>query len=195
MSINKVLLLIDLQTGFSSSANDPTVIKIVNIEIEKAKKEDIPIISLMFTGHGEVISPIKSNLDGYHKLHYVEKSTDCGGREVDKQLQTLGFNNCHIFVCGVNTGACVRATIETLCKCNPNYVINVIANGCNGHCYDAHCAEINEFIAMRKFKIYHTIDRKPYKRVVITAIKKSKRLCFKKCGQKTILRGNTLMLV
>jgi nicotinamidase-related amidase len=167
MSIsNKILLLIDLQTNFKS-ASDPILIKIVNIEIEKAKRENIPIITVEYIGEGNIVDSIKINLIGYSKLHSVSKTGDDGSQEVHDLLRKIGFNFGQIYVCGVNTDACVRDTINSLYNLNANYRINIISNGCNAFNKESHEKKINQFVNDNKFTILHTIREKPHDYVVI----------------------------
>jgi nicotinamidase-related amidase len=178
MSDNKVLLVIDLQTGFCT-ANDPTLIKIVNIEIEKAKKENIPIICLNYTGIGDVIQPIKCNLDGYKKLHIITKNRNDGGKEVLTLFNEIKFDSGEVTAIGVNTDACVRETVETLAK-NSNYKINLVSNGCNSWTWRRHWNQISEFTDDKKIRVYYTIHKKPHRYVMINRIRRSMRISDRK---------------
>lgn len=171
---DKVLLLIDLQTEFYATRK-LSVVKIVNIEIKKAKKKNIPIICLTYSGYGQVIDSIKCNLDGYHKLHNVVKYDCCGGDEVNEQFQKIGFTGGDIFVCGVNTNECVKETVESLRELNSNYIINIIANGCNTYCDKLHRYYMNFFAFRKRIKVRHTITKKPYRCIVTNGIRKTKK--------------------
>lgn len=162
---NKVLLLIDLQIGFKT-ASDPILIKIVNIEIEKAKNENIPIITLNYHKDGFMIKSIKNNLNGYSKLYLAIKCRDDGGREVRKILENIQIESPEIYICGVNTDCCVSGTIFSLYKYG--YKINIISNGCSTFTDDRHSTAIDNFIDWNVFKILHTIHKKPYDYIVIT---------------------------
>lgn len=157
----KILLLIDLQKKYPA-ALDSNLITVVCTEIWNARRENIPIISLNYYTQYDIVDKIEMNLHGYRNLHTIVKYINDGSINVRYILYKLGLENADFYVCGVNTDACVRETVESLYHCNKNFKINIIANGCNTESQTNHDNQINSFIANNRFRILHRQIESPY---------------------------------
>ncbi len=156
----KVLLLIDLQTGFDASY-DKKLLKTVSNQIKKARSENIPIISLEYINDGDLQPILQNELEGYNKKYTVEKRVNNGGPEVVQVLEKLSILEADLYVCGVNTSACVISTIRWI-QTESKHNINVIENGCNDQDRDWHKTYIERMINEHKIKLIRSKRSKPY---------------------------------
>ncbi len=168
ISHKKILLLIDLQLEFDA-AHDQDLVKIINIEIAKAKKENIPIVNLIYVDNGDVVKPIRKNLDGYSNLVTIQKRKNDGGRLVHELFENMVENSPigEIYVCGVNTEICVKETLLSLYDYNENYKIFLISNGCSSENENDHFEQIEDFLSDKKINIIYTEKIYPHNYVTV----------------------------
>ncbi len=77
---------------------------------------------------------IEKELIPYKKKAYVVKHIDDGSPQTVEAIERLGFNRRHVYVCGVNTCACVYATVGGLAKRLPAASIYIQADACKCKC-------------------------------------------------------------
>lgn len=138
-----MLIVIDMQLEFSSSE---AIVGPVCEAIIKAKANNEPIILVEYAcdyqqdkeqcraeecqcmTHTEILDL----LDGYSNVVYVAKAHDDGGREIINAVEVFPPI---VDVCGVNTNACVRETVETLAKRVPETEFVLLLEACNSSWY------------------------------------------------------------
>lgn len=122
-----ILLIVDMQTGFSSSRN-PTVIRGCQQLILNAKKTKCKIIVLEYKDFGITLDSIKKSLGNY-RTKYITKKDDDGSKEVYTYIKKNKWVVNKITVCGVCLTACVKETSEGLAELG--YSISVIKKACD----------------------------------------------------------------
>lgn len=124
------LVVVDMQSYFPA-ANNPDTIAAVEDEIRQAIQNGYFIVILEYLDCGRTIGSLMKELEGYSDYKVVTKSRDDGSEEVKKACDVRGLAPANISVVGVNTGACVRQTVEGLCRKYPASLVSVIAKACN----------------------------------------------------------------
>lgn len=124
------LIVIDMQPRFSA-ANEPTIRAGVRKEIINAIANRADIIFAEFVGYGATHSDLYDLVSGKYNRHTtIYKSTDSGAREIQKEINTLGFMVKRFRVVGINTEYCVYSTIAGLKNRFPNTIIELVESGC-----------------------------------------------------------------
>lgn len=115
MKAKQDLVIIDMQPGFKAALDEPTI-KQVLIAIEEAKEAKLPIIIVELDAerYGSTLDSIMEAVDLYDDVHIVEKCCNDGGDEIEELLLETGIEIEEHVVCGVNIGACVHDTVDTL---------------------------------------------------------------------------------
>jgi nicotinamidase-related amidase len=139
-----ILVLIDMQEKFEASLERRTI-EAVQSEITLAQKDKRPIIILeygdpnqwkypqsIYRGdtHAELMDLLLQPRR-YDKLVIAEKFGNDGSALVLHWCRQLGFDTSAFRVCGVNTDACVSATVFGLAVRRPRSRIEVITDACN----------------------------------------------------------------
>jgi nicotinamidase-related amidase len=135
------LAIIDMQPYFTAGlkrrAHDNCA-----IQIKKAIKDRAAIIFVEYRGYGNTSRSLKSLIRkaSYDRQYKVTKTTDNGGKEIAALIKKERLAASRIKVCGVNTDACVHASVLGLRKHLAASKIEVIAAACdsrtmfnNGH--------------------------------------------------------------
>jgi nicotinamidase-related amidase len=128
------LVVVDMQSGFDTSFG---ALNGCIREVQQAVIDKAGIIFLEYHGfygdaYGFTLPQLKALVDGYSRAYYVPKGADDGSIEVVEAIEKYRMSKLHIKVCGVNTDACVLATVQGLIqKCDKVY-LQVIADACNG---------------------------------------------------------------
>lgn len=137
----KPLVIVDMQPCFGT-ANDERTLSAIETEIFKAKDRRDPVIALEI----DCFSPLQDernprthkrlldHLVGYPLYRMEEKRFDDGSGAVVHALDRLGYDEEDLRVlrvCGVNTDACVLATVLGLSKKLPASRILVLKDACN----------------------------------------------------------------
>ena len=108
----KVLVVVDMQDGFLSSASQ--VVLPVLCHIRDALALGIPIVIVQYEEYGSTLDQI---LDILPNNSYVRvwKSDDDGADEVLRAMKVFSLPaHTDIFLCGVNGGYCVCDTFHSL---------------------------------------------------------------------------------
>lgn len=132
----EALVIIDMQPYFSSALNEYTIRNCI-AEIKRAKRANIPIVVLEYEDPdgeddlGETLPRLKKHLDSYHATYYVKKYDDDGGLDVMRCLEENDLDTIPNFrVCGINLGACIWETVDTLVNVF-NKQVEVVKRACN----------------------------------------------------------------
>lgn len=125
------LLIIDMQNGFSTSKDRKTRKNCI-IQIKRAMKKNLPIFIIEFTPerYGKTSKYITRVVGNYKNLHYIEKNTDDGGRQIMDYIKSHNLDIKHFIACGVNISFCVASTVRRLIEKYGKKVL-VIRNACN----------------------------------------------------------------
>ena len=134
--MDKTLIIIDMQPFFDT-ANDPNTIKEVIKLVKQANKRGSPIIVVEYNDlyeeieHNCTIASIMTEVKKNKHFIIVSKDRDDGSQEIIQAAKDHGISLKYTQICGVNTGACVRSTVEGLAGCKPNYTFEIVSAACN----------------------------------------------------------------
>lgn len=123
------LVIVDMQHEFEA-ALDPNVVVGVTYEIIQAKEYGSPIVIVEYDGFGRSHDAFFSILKNYRRKAVIKKNDDDGSNEVIRALKRRRFNPFHLRVCGVNSDACVLATVEGLLDKLSQSKIEVVKRAC-----------------------------------------------------------------
>jgi nicotinamidase-related amidase len=135
------LVIVDMQDEFGVGKK-PALIKAVVRKIRLAKKLGYGIVVVEygqaedyeeFIG-GDTHYKIARELNGYGRDAFVVKHKDDGSPQIVHAIENYGFNRNNIYVCGVNTCACVYATVSGLAKRLPASAVYILADACSCMC-------------------------------------------------------------
>lgn len=127
------LVIIDMQPEFDASFDLRVQHRIIE-EIKRTKKEKGDIIVLEYHGSGDTHEEITQAIGKYPKQAKVYKDEDAGGLHLYNVLANKRFPLHNLIVCGVNTEACVKHTVEEYLEYVPNRkdtVVHYLKRGCN----------------------------------------------------------------
>ena len=125
------LCIIDMQEDFPASQNQLTINAILRM-IALFRSRNFPIIAVEFCGFGKTLPELREALKGYERVRTVQKFGDNGADEISQACIDMGINvSCHgeFYVTGINTGACVRRTVDGLLRLQNRVV--VVRKACN----------------------------------------------------------------
>lgn len=135
---NKILVIIDMQHSFSASQHLPTI-EACQEEIKKAIKNNEYIFFVEYKGEGATDSRLTDLTKKYSNVYFIQKRADDGSAEIMSKVYSLGIVNSKFRICGVNSDACVKFTVESLAEygrsgrpcevvsraCNSDYANNI----------------------------------------------------------------------
>lgn len=127
----EVLVIVDMQPRFETSLKKETQREVIN-QIKEAKKNNIPVVLLEYAYEGDTHYNIRRTLKDYP--HYtLQKNRDSGASVLIPLLENLRKRGKKFLlkVCGVNTAACVYATVRDLTEFSLIKEIQIIWKGCN----------------------------------------------------------------
>ena len=126
------LIVIDMQEYFEAACDTETQ-RACKKAIRKAMKDNATILLVEYRGCGRTAATLAGLVDGYKNAHVVKKSDDNGGYEVVRKLRKKRLPRSTLRICGVNTDACVEATVYGIKKNMKNRLpeIQVLADACN----------------------------------------------------------------
>jgi hypothetical protein len=128
-----VLIIIDMQDQFEASRNKITIHTIQRL-ITEAKRDGAFILAAHYMRFGKTRPEIRSMITDYAHMDYCyadqnDKSGAIRTKILRHQIRTDTFK-----ICGVNTGACVKATVGGLISMYPNIHILLSNRACNCNC-------------------------------------------------------------
>ena len=138
-----ILTIIDMQPTFFTSNYQPVKDAVEDL-ILKAIDDGAYIIIAHFMKYGKTHNNLLNLVRNYKDRSLVyanknDKSDAIMTKILKKQIRTS-----FIKVCGVNTDACVQATVTGLSKTLPDFQIEIIKNACNSYSQYDHNFGINE---------------------------------------------------
>lgn len=159
-SCHRTLVIVDMQPGFTASLHLATLLQ-VERRIVEAKSHGWAIVVLENESHlhGHTHEQLLKHLAGYKRYVVVPKSDDDGSREVIDACVQAGFDLNFVEVCGVNTDACVKKTVEGLIVKSPLSSILVFRKACYSDTPDGMWSD---FPVARNLKVVPGISRLRY---------------------------------
>jgi nicotinamidase-related amidase len=141
MKRHGTLVIVDMQLEFGVGSK-PNLLAAVIRKIRLARQLGYGIVlveygeSDVYPDHvpGDTHHRITKALDGYKRNAFVVKHRDDGSPQVLKAIEHYGFNRKNIYVCGVNTCACVYATVGGLAKRLPDAAVYMLGDACSCNC-------------------------------------------------------------
>lgn len=127
-----VLLVIDMQAKFRASNSIKTILNVARL-VKKAIRANHRIFFIEL-GDEPTHAPLTQLCDeaGYGARSWtIKKTGENGAREVAQKCLELCIDPREIIVCGVNTDACVKATVIGLAQTMPRSKVSVVKRACN----------------------------------------------------------------
>lgn len=123
--MNYILTVIDMQHKFKSARNIHVIKACLN-EIKHAKKQNLPIVIVEYSGYGKTIPSISNLLKDYNKVYHVVKSGIDGASEVYQKIRHINSNKIRMI--GIETDFCVQYTAVSLRK--RKYNVDLVKQAC-----------------------------------------------------------------
>lgn len=137
-SLPKVLIVIDMQTGFNAAGNKETQ-RAVRRLIEEAVQNKCLVLIVEFgldevdSVHGKtykfLLEPL-SDVDCPQGWSIVRKAWVDGSQEICDSLKQYGISNVTFVVCGICTHGCVQETVTGLSAKLPDSTFLVCKEAC-----------------------------------------------------------------
>lgn len=126
--MKKILVIVDMQEGFSASNNKILIRGISDL----CEKWNDSIIILEYVDYGRTPIDILNACRNNHII--LDKNIDDGSLAIKSHLRknNLISNKIKFYICGVNSDFCVKDTADGLCKID-NSVVNIIRPLCNSN--------------------------------------------------------------
>ncbi len=125
-----VLVIIDMQARFKSSQNSATIAGVLRL-IAYAIARHCPVIVIEFYAHGPTDERIMNMLRNYDRCIVEFKFTEDGSEELWEACVEHELPGSRFVVCGVNTHACVKETVNGMARLMPDSAIEVVKDACN----------------------------------------------------------------
>jgi nicotinamidase-related amidase len=120
-----------MQPEFEASKNKD-VIKTVCREVRKAVRFGWHCFLVEYDCAGDTHKPIRDALKGYKNVYKVIKYDDDGSRDIMIEAARNHISLKNMRFCGVNSEACVFATIDNLLhEMRNNIYVEIVSDGCN----------------------------------------------------------------
>ncbi len=131
--MKKALIIIDMQPHFAASCGKEILKEHIK-QIRKAISNNHHIVVLEYDYGTNTHKKIQMALRNYKSVKYITKNTNSGSAKIVKHFKKIKFWPDEIDFIGVNTGACVKATVLNfhyhLKRNNKKTKIKVIKEGC-----------------------------------------------------------------
>ncbi len=125
-----VLTVIDMQPTFSASNDDETLENVKDL-IVGAKNDKAYIVLAHYMKFGKTHDKLLTLVEKYkHKSLVYANKNDKSGAIMTKIIKKR-IRAPYMKVCGVNTDACVQASVKGLSRKLPEWNIKVIKDSCN----------------------------------------------------------------
>lgn len=125
-----ILIVIDMQ-GYFDAANNPSTISACQSLINSAIRNRNPIVIVEYIGAKSTLKEITNLTKDYDLAFLVRKSTDDGSQAIESLFDRCQISPRKLIICGVNTDACVLATVIGLTRSNKKYKISVVKKACH----------------------------------------------------------------
>ncbi len=124
------LVVVDMQPKFMAS-KFPRILAAVQLQIKKAIAAGWSVVVLEFENHGATHLSLMNHLVGQYDRHQVaSKNEDDGAEVVLEVCHAHRFGDNKFRVCGVNTNACVEATVLGLLDRQPQCQVELAIEAC-----------------------------------------------------------------
>jgi hypothetical protein len=139
-----MLIIIEMQKKFSASECIEAQECILQ-EIENAKKRNHIILFVNMnvksdeSDLGRNVEIFQETLQNYHNVHIVTKFFSSGSRVILDFIKQRHLNLSEISVCGINTGACVKSTVQNLLDKGEFQILTLVASACASECFIKDC--------------------------------------------------------
>lgn len=127
---DRVLVVIDMQVAFWSSQK-AQVLRSCTTQIDRAKANGWAILFLEYYGYGSTDERLRRRVGNYNRFTRMVKRSDDGSLETLAACQQLDWPTDYFRCVGVNTLACVSATVRGLL--NQRAKVEVWGPACNDH--------------------------------------------------------------
>lgn len=130
----KCLVVVDMQPYFHTADDEKTQNNIIKAIGKLSPKEDL-IVFMEYDVNPAVKTTFKNITDSAKKFKHVmtvTKNDDDGGRVFNKEVwKKYSKSIDSIYMCGVNTDACVFATASTISSTHKKIPVKILAQCCN----------------------------------------------------------------
>lgn len=145
-------MVIDMQTGFNASSCESVKDSVQNLIIQ-AKDDNAFIIIAHYMRCGKTHNNLLNLVKTYthRSLVYANKNDKSGAimtKIIKKRIRAPVIK-----VCGVNTDACVKATVIGLTKILPDLYIEIITNACNDLSLHGHTSGLDTMARLKNVYI------------------------------------------
>ncbi len=154
------LAIVDMQWYFGAS-HKASVIAACKREIRQAMKARAAILFIEYANCRSTISTLKKIVRDarYNRAATIIKNDDDGSPEVITAIEHNKFPRT-LRVCGVNTDACVQATVEGLASDLRRAKIKIIADACNTESgKDGHEEALSSMVKFQNVKIVRRVRK------------------------------------
>ena len=135
-NISYILVVVDMQEHFLRYFNSDGypeksfVIENCKKLINKAMKDNNPIIFLEFKGCGETIPELSDLAKDYEHKYVGIKETCSGADQIKEIVDRYNLQSKYLMISGIWTDQCVLSSVSGLRSKYPDSHISVIANAC-----------------------------------------------------------------
>ncbi len=154
------LAIVDMQWYFGAS-HKASVIAACKREIRRAMKARAAILFIEYANCRSTISSLKKIVRDarYNRAATIIKNDDDGSPEVITAIEHHKFPRT-LRVCGVNTDACVQATVEGLANDLRRAKIKIIADACNTESgMDGHEEALSSMVKFQNVKVVRRVRK------------------------------------
>lgn len=123
------LVVVDMQPAFHAASKSNVLVNVAR-EIILAKRSKSAIVFLEYEGSGATTPALMALTEGYALRANATKYQDDGSGQVVKVLNRREFPSRRLKVCGVNSNACVYATVNGLLDKLEKSKIEVVKDAC-----------------------------------------------------------------
>lgn len=116
---------------YLAASQQPDTLGAVEREIRSAIERKALIVVLEFKDSGKTHISLMRLLRNYRRLAVSVKTTDDGSAWVTAACREHGFGMKHFRICGVNTDACVLATVLGLTDRIPDCTVALVRDACS----------------------------------------------------------------
>ncbi len=127
-----VLIVIDMQPNFGCSNNPKTLDAVADL-INNAKHDNAFIVYAQYMRQGKTHTNLVKLTNGYINRSFAVANRNDKSGAILTRLVKRQVRSDLVKVCGVNTNACVRATVEGLSNELKEWSIQVIKKACNSY--------------------------------------------------------------
>jgi|GEM_PF-1972426 len=114
------LLIIDMQNDFLNSFPEEKRINLINSQlkvIEYCKNNDVPILEVVYIGHGHTAAEIQNSLRYHNKVHSIAKQENDAFSDFEFRDMLRKLKPKKLIIMGVNDYACVHDTAVSALAC------------------------------------------------------------------------------